>query len=436
MKNTTAAWRFLFALSVLATTALSAQPPKPTAPKRIAITAAHLIDPTNARRIDNAVVLIEDDHVTQVGAKLTIPNGTTVIDLGSATLLPGLIDVHTHLSSESHDYYDDLFRKSAIDVAIRAHLYAKRTLEAGFTTVRDVGGAELIDVALRNAIDAGDIVGPRMKVATSPISATGGHGDLNGFSPYLKFEGGFTGIADGVDEIRKAVRRDVKYGADHIKVLAGAGVLSEEESAGAPQYSQAELDALVQEATMWGRKVAAHAHGAEAIKRAIKAGVASVEHAGLIDEEGVTLAKAHGTFLVPDIWTDIYLLEHGAELGLPPKMIEKEREIRKSQDVNWRRAKDAGVKFAFGTDAGVYPHGQNAHQFRYLVEMVGFTPMQAIQMATVNAAALMSWSDKVGAIAPGHFADIVAVSGDPLTDIRQLEHITFVMKGGVVVRGK
>jgi imidazolonepropionase-like amidohydrolase len=343
--------------------------------------------------------------------------------------------VHTHLSSESGNYLDDLFRKSPIDVAVRAHIYAKRTLDAGFTTVRDVGGAELIDVALRNAIDAGVISGPRMKVATMAISATGGHGDLNGFSPYLRFEGSLSSTADGIDEIRKAVRRDVKYGADQIKVLAGAGVLSEEESAGAPQYSQAELDALVQEAAMWGRKVAAHAHGAEAIRRAIKAGVASVDHAGLIDEEGVRLAKEHGTFLVPDIWTDIYILEHGAEQGLPEKIINKEREIRKSQDVNWRRAKDAGVKFAFGTDAGVYPHGQNANQFRYLVQMIGFTPMQAIQMATVNAAELMGWSDRVGSLAPGHFADLIAVDGDPLADIRSLERVRFVMKGGVTVRG-
>ena len=418
----------------LAATAAAQSTPSLASPTLIAVKAAHLIDPVAGRRIDDAVVLIEGDRVTQVGTKLPIPAGATVIDLGGATILPGLIDVHTHLSSESGNYYDDLFRKSPIDVAVRAHLYAKRTLDAGFTTVRDVGGAELIDVALRNAIDAGVIPGPRMKVAAMAISATGGHGDLNGFSPYLRFDGSLSRTADGVDEIRKAVRRDVKYGADLIKVLAGAGVLSEEESAGAPQYSQVELDALVQEATMWGRKVAAHAHGAEAIKRAIKAGVASVEHAGLIDEEGVRLAKEHGTYLVPDIWTDIYILEHGADLGLPEKIIAKERQLRKAQDVNWRRAKDAGVKFAFGTDAGVYPHGQNANQFQYLVQSIGFTPMQAIQMATVNAAELLGWSDRVGSLAPGRFADLIAVDGDPIADIRQLEHVRFVMKGGATVR--
>ena len=420
----------------LAATAAAQSTPSLASPTLIAVKAAHLIDPVAGRRIDDAVVLIEGDRVTQVGTKLPIPAGATVIDLGGATILPGLIDVHTHLSSESGNYYDDLFRKSPIDVAVRAHLYAKRTLDAGFTTVRDVGGAELIDVALRNAIDAGVIPGPRMKVAAMAISATGGHGDLNGFSPYLRFDGSLSRTADGVDEIRKAVRRDVKYGADLIKVLAGAGVLSEEESAGAPQYSQVELDALVQEATMWGRKVAAHAHGAEAIKRAIKAGVASVEHAGLIDEEGVRLAKEHGTYLVPDIWTDIYILEHGADLGLPEKIIAKERQLRKAQDVNWRRAKDAGVKFAFGTDAGVYPHGQNANQFQYLVQSIGFTPMQAIQMATVNAAELLGWSDRVGSLAPGRFADLIAVDGDPIADIRQLEHVRFVMKGGATVRTK
>jgi imidazolonepropionase-like amidohydrolase len=397
-----------------------------------AVKAAHLLDPATGQRIDDAVVLIDGERVTEVGSKVAVPANARVIDLGEGTILPGLIDVHTHLSSQSGNYYEDLFRLSPIDAAVRAHLFARRTLEAGFTSVRDVGGSELIDVALRNAIDQGLIPGPRMMVATLPLSATGGHGDLNGFSPYLRFEGSLRGIADGVDEVRKAVRRDVKYGADLIKVLAGAGVLSEEESAGAPQYTQAELDAAVDEAAMWGRKVAAHAHGALAIKRAIRAGVASVEHAGLVDEEGVRLAKEHGTFLVPDIYTDIYILEHGAEHGLPARIIEKERELRKAQDVNWRRAMAAGVKFAFGTDAGVYPHGQNARQFRYLVEL-GFTPLQAIQMATVNAAALLGRSDRVGRLQKGHYADLIAVAGDPLADVRLLESPTFVMKGGAVV---
>ena len=417
--------------------ALAAQSTSTTAtpaPTRVAIKAAHLIDPRGAgRRIDDAVVLIDGDTVVRVGSKLTVPNGYRVVDLGSATLVPGLIDVHTHLTSQQTDYYEGLFRRSAIDVAITASANAKKTLDAGFTTVRDVGAPEFVDVALRNAIQRGDVEGPRMQVATMPLSATGGHGDVNGFSPYLSLQT-LGGPVDGVDAIRKRVRLDVKYGADLIKVLAGAGVLSEEESAGGPQFSQEELNALVDEAHMWGRKVAAHAHGAEAIKRAIKAGVSSVEHAGLIDEEGVKLALEHGTYLVPDILTDEWILAHGKdEMGLPDKIIAKERDLRRHQNENWGRAIKAGVKFAFGTDAGVYPHGLNAKQFGYLRQLP-LTSMQMIQMATVNAADLMGWSGKVGALTPGAFADLIAVRGDPLGDVTELERVTFVMKGGKVVR--
>jgi imidazolonepropionase-like amidohydrolase len=429
--------RTLLVVSLLAAAPLVAQSspaPKSPAPDRVAIKAAHLIDPRGAgRRIDDAVVLVDGDTVVQVGSKLPVPNGYRVVDLGAATLVPGLIDVHAHLTSQQTDYYEGLFRRSAIDVAITAPTNAKKTLDAGFTTVRDVGAPELVDVALRNAIQRGDVEGPRMQVATMPLSATGGHGDLNGFSPYLSSQT-LGGPVDGVDAIRKRVRLDVKYGADLIKVLAGAGVLSEEESAGGPQYTQDELNALVDEARMWGRKVAAHAHGAEAIKRAIKAGVSSVEHAGLIDEEGVKLALEHGTYLVPDILTDEWILLHGKdEMGLPDKIIDKERELRKNQNANWGRAIKAGVKFAFGTDAGVYPHGLNAKQFGYLRQLP-LTSMQMIQMATVNAADLMGWTGKVGAIAPGTFADLIAVQGDPLADVTELERVTFVMKGGKVVR--
>jgi len=375
---------------------------------------------------------VQGDSVLRVETGGSVPNGAQLIDLGAATLLPGLIDVHTHLTSESGEYYDDLFRRSPIDDAVRAHVYARRTLEAGFTTVRDVGSSAYVDVALRNAIARGEFPGPRMLVATFAISATGGHGDLNGFSPYLHFDGE-NGIADGVDAVRKRVRENVKRGADVIKILAGAGVLSEEESVGAPQYTQEEMNAAVSEAAMWGRKVAAHAHGSEAIRRAALAGVASVEHGGLVDSAGISIMLEKGTFLVPDILTDVYLLEHAHDLSWPEKIIAKERSLRGSQDENWSRAYRAGVKFAFGTDAGVYPHGQNARQFALLVKHLTLTPMQAIQMATANAAELLGLSGRVGVVAPGSHADLIAVAGDPLVDVSELERVTFVMKGGAVV---
>jgi imidazolonepropionase-like amidohydrolase len=313
-----------------------------------------------------------------------------------------------------------------------AHVYARRTLDAGFTTIRDVGAGEFIDVALRNAINSGAVPGPRMQAATLTVGSTGGHGDVTGFSPYVKF-GQFSGIADGVDEIRKLVRFEVKNGADLIKMLASAGVLSEEESVGAPQFTQEEMNAVVDEAAMWGRKVAAHAHGAEAIKRALRAGVASIEHASLIDDEGIRLAKEKGAYLVMDIYNDDYIMSEYKRLGYPQKILDKEALVGRLQRESFRRAVQAGAKLAFGTDAGVYPHGWNAKQFAKMVQY-GMTPMQAIQSATVNAADLLGWSDRVGSVRVGRYADLVAVDGDPLADITQLERVQFVMKGGVVYR--
>src|SRR5207245_1321115 len=274
--------------------------------------------------------------------------------------------------------------------------------------------------------------GPRMLVSTMPLSATGGHGDVNGFSPYLRFEQ-LSGIVNGVDEIRSKIRWEIKYGADLIKVLASAGVLSEEESVGAPQYSQEELNAIVEEAAMWGRKVAAHAHGAEAIKRAVRAGVASVEHGSLIDDEGIRLMKEHGTYLVADIYNDDYIIAEYTRLGFPQKIIDKERLVGRQQRENFKKAVQAGVKIAYGTDAGVYPHGWNAKQFAHMVRW-GTTPLQAIQAATVNAADLLGWRDLVGALEPGKFADVIGVMGDPLQDVTVLEHVGFVMKGGMIVK--
>lgn len=354
------------------------------------------------------------------------------MDPSRRTPLPGLIDCHTHLTSQPGNYYDDLFRKSPIDVAVTAHVSARRTLEAGFTTVRDVGAGEFIDVALRNAINRGEVAGPRMQVATLTVGATGGHGDRSGFSPYLKF-GQFSGLADGAGEIRKLIRFEVKYGADLIKVIATAGVLSEEESVGAPQFTQEELNAAVEEAAMWGRRVAAHAHGAEGIKRAVRAGVASIEHGSLIDDEGIRMMKEKGTYLVADIYNDDYILAEYARLGYPEKIIEKERLVGRTQRESFQRAVKAGVKMAYGTDAGVYPHGGNGKQFALMVKW-GLQPMQAIQAATLHAADLLGWSDKVGAVAPGLYADLIAVEADPLKDVTELERVKFVMKGGVAYK--
>jgi len=401
-------------------------------PKRVAIKAGRLIDTKSGAVTNNAVILIEGDKITAAGPNVTVPAEVEVIDLKDKTVAPGLIDCHTHMTFQPGNYYEDIFRKSPIDVAVIAHVYARRTLEAGFTTVRDVGGGEFIDVALRNAINRGDVVGPRMQVATLTVGATGGHGDTNGFSPYLKF-GGFSGLADGVDEIRKLIRFEIKYGADLIKILATAGVLSEEESVGAPQFSQEEMNAVVEEAKMWGKRVAAHAHGTEGIKRAVRAGVTSIEHGSLIDDEGVRMMKERGTYLVADVYNDDYILAEFSKLGYPDKIIEKEKLVGRTQRENFQKAAKAGVKIAYGTDAGVYPHGWNAKQFAHMVKW-GLTPMQAIQAATVNAADLLGWNDKVGVIAPGAFADIIAVDGDPLKDVTELERVKFVMKGGVIYK--
>jgi imidazolonepropionase-like amidohydrolase len=402
------------------------------APAPIAVRAAHLIDGIADRPIDEAVVLIEGDRIVAVGSRLSIPADARVIDLGDATLMPGFIDCHTHITGQADDYYKSLVRQSSIDDAVRAHVYAERTLQAGFTTIRNVGAEDFVDIALRNAIDEGMVRGPRIVAAGHAIGSTGGHADRTGVSPYLHIEG-FTGVADGVDGVRLKVREQIKYGADVIKMIASAGVLTEEDSVGAPQYSQAEMDALVDEAHRWDRKVAAHAHGTEAIKMAVRAGVDSIEHGSFIDDEGIRMMKARGTYLVADIYNDDYILAEYARLNFPQKILDKERLVGRTQRENFRKAVQAGVKIAFGTDAGVYPHGDNGKQFAKMVEW-GQTPMQAIKAATSSAADLLGRSRQVGSVTPGHYADLVAVRADPLADIRVLEHVDFVMKGGQVYR--
>jgi imidazolonepropionase-like amidohydrolase len=309
---------------------------------------------------------------------------------------------------------------------------ARNTLDAGFTTCRDVGAGEFVDVALRQAIASGKVVGPRLFVAGHILSVTGGHGDLSGFSPYLHFDN-FNGVVDGVDEIRKKIRWQVKNGVDLTKFCATAGVLSEEESVGAAQFTFEEMQAIVQESARWGRKVAAHAHGAEGIKLAVKAGVTSIEHGSLIDEEGVALMKERGTYLVPTVYVGYFVEEHGKQMKLPARLIEKAHQINVQKRECLTRAIKAGVKIAYGTDAAVFPHGQNAADFRYLVEF-GMTPMQAIQTATIHAADLLGQRSKIGELAADRFADVIAVSSDPLKDVTVLERVEFVMKGGVVYK--
>lgn len=400
------------------------------------IKAGKLIDTRNGKVLSDQMILIDSGIIRQVGKNIPVPKGAVVIDLSRSTVMPGLIDCHTHIMGESSGGAAALFRRSIIDAAVTAHIYARRTLEAGFTTIRDMGARGFVDVALRNAVREGRIPGPRMFVATYYISSTGGHGDEVGFSPWLdnKFPPEMSNIADGVEEVRKKVRYLVKYGADHIKMGASAGVLSGEESVGAPQYTQEEMDAIVSEAKMWGKHVGAHAHGTEAIKMAVKAGVRSIEHGSFLDDEGIAMMLKNGTYLVADIYNDDYILSEFAKLGYPQQIIEKEKKVGLAQRQNFQRAVNAGVKIAFGTDAGVYPHGLNARQFPFMVKW-GMTPMQALQSATTVAAELLNMQEHIGAIEPGKFADIIAVQGDPLSDISILEkNVHFVMKEGIVYK--
>ncbi|MGL2963639.1 amidohydrolase family protein [Flavobacterium sp. RSB2_4_14] len=403
-----------------------------------AIKAGKVIDVISGKVLTNQIILIDNKMIIEIGSGIAIPKDAEIIDLSNATVLPGLMDCHTHLTFQPGDnYYEDIFRKTPIDYAVLAPTYAKRTLYAGFTMVRDVGADQLIDISLRNAINRGDIEGPRMLVSTFALGATGGHADLTGFNPNIdwKYNKEYTGVADGENEIRKRVRNNVKWGADWIKVSATAGVLSEEESAGAPQYSLEEMKIIVDEAHRWGRNVAAHAHGTEGIKLAIEAGVTSIEHGSLIDYEGILMMKQKGIWLVADIYNDDYILAEFSKKGYPQKIIDKEKLVGRLQRENFQKAVNAGVKVAYGTDAGVYPHGGNGKQFKYMVKF-GLTPIQAIQAATINAADLLNWKDKTGSITKGKLADIIAVEGNPLDDITILEHVKFVMKDGVVYKNE
>ena len=399
------------------------------------VRAAHVYDGAAERR--DVVLEIDGERIKSVGA--AIPKGARVLDFGPEyTVLPGLIDCHVHLSGRA-DRYDPIwsFRTSPFHEAFYAVEHARRTLLAGFTTVRDVGSTAFLAADLRDTINEGYIPGPRMVASGPGISITGGHGDLNDYAPGVRVslwpqEREFR-IADGTDQVRQVVRAQVKHGVDVIKILASGGVLSRGDQPGAPQFTLEELKAAVEEAHKAGLRIAAHAHGAQSIKDAVIAGVDSIEHGSLIDDEGIRLMKERGTYLVGDIYNDDYILNEGAKNGMEKEHIEKERRIGQLQRDNFAKAVKAGVRVGFGTDAGVYPHGDNARQFFYMVKY-GMTPAAAIHAATGGAATLLDRAQDVGTLAQGKYADLIAVRGNPLQDVRLLERVPFVMKGGAVVK--
>lgn len=382
---------------------------------------------------EQPLVVVTNDVITYVGQQgdVTIPEDATVIDLSGYTLLPGLMDMHVHLTSDANIHGYKRLQRDTSRAAITGVVKAKRTLMSGFTTVRNVGAPNYADVALRNAINDGDVLGPRMFVSGPSIGVTGGHCDNN----LLPFEYDVTseGVADGPWAMKAKVRQNIKYGADVIKFCATGGVLSKGTKVGAQQLTFEEMKALIDEAHLRGLTVAAHAHGTDGIKTAIKAGVDSVEHGSFLDEEAIALAVKHGTYLSMDIYVTEYILGEGEKAGILEESLAKERTVGKRQRQSFTNALNAGVKMVFGSDAGVYPHGDNGKQFARMVQF-GMTSMQAIQSATIAPATLLKKDKTLGSIEVDKIADILAVSNDVLNDISVLENIPFVMKDGVVVK--
>ncbi|HEY3740498.1 MAG TPA: amidohydrolase family protein [Bryobacteraceae bacterium] len=400
------------------------------------IRAARLIDGTGAAMIAPAMVVVEGDRIVAVGTNLPVPNGARTVDLGDATLLPGLIDLHTHLTGDRRVHWEDALLKSTPGRdALWGARNARVTLMAGFTTVRDMGPTwPYVDVDLRRAIDDDAVPGPRMMVAGNYVSSTGGAGDARQFSIYVDVPI-VRNLADGPQEVIKAVRTNLKNGADFIKILATGAVLSKGITPGAQQYSDEEIRAAVVEARRWGKFVAAHAHGADGIKASIRAGVRTVDHGSFLDDEAVSLLKASNrqVFFVPTLRVFAAIDQPGDGNPFPESERERARQVRATAYAGFRRALAAGLPIGFGTDAAVIPHGENAKEFSERVEL-GESPMAAIVSATSLNAEIMGWQDRVGSLVKGKFADLIAVPGDPLKDITALERVGFVMKGGVTYR--
>lgn len=405
----------------------------PAAADTLVVTAARMVDVERGRYVDNPVVVVTDGRIVSVGTTVPtdLPADARRLDLPGLTLLPGLIDMHVHLASTPYisgwnelDYADDFGPVLQVPNALA-------TLNAGFTTVRNVGGPDFADVALRQAIDGGFVPGPRVIPAGASFGATGGHCDYTGLPRSFARANPFN--ADGVEAARRAVREVRKYRAQVIKVCATGGVFSRNTEPGQQQMTLAELTAVADEAHMWGLKVAAHAHGASGIADAIRAGIDTIEHASLIDAEGIWLAVQHGTWLSMDIYNTDFTQATGTEFGTTEDNLRKDREIGQLQRNNFRAAHRAGARMIFGSDAAIYPHGQNAKQFAVMVEY-GMTPAEAIRSATWNSGLALGRERDVGAIAVGRYGDLIAVAGDPLADVRMLETVPVVVKGGVVVR--
>jgi imidazolonepropionase-like amidohydrolase len=423
------------ALLLIASAAVSTAQHTPSSPQVTVIRAGKLVDVDSGRMLTNQMLVVRDGKIEALGENLSVPAGATVIDLSRMTVLPGLIDCHTHLADLGDAEPLLVLQKSAAESAYAAIPNARVTLLAGFTTVRDVGVYRAFnDVALRNAIAKGIVVGPRMFVAGAYITISEGAGAMTGLAPDIQLPWDLHfGEANSPWEVRQRVRQLAHRGADHIKILSTGAVLTHGSNPKSIEFTPEELRAAVDEARNFGLRVEAHAHAPEGIKNAIRAGVASIEHATLIDDEGIALAKEHGTYLDMDIYDEECIQDAAKERKTPADFLEHDRDLGEIQRRNFTKAVRAGVKMSFGTDAGVCPHGINARQFAFMVKY-GMTPMQAIQSATSNAADLLGKPNLLGSLQPGKYADIIAVSGNPLEDIRLLEDVKFVMKEGKIYK--